>query len=304
MRKAELEGGFPARPPGGLAGQIRGEIEAAGAISFARFMALALYAPGLGYYEREAASIGRQGDFYTSVSVGCLFGELLAFQFARWAAANPDPAGSLQLVEAGAHDGRLAADVLGWLHRERPKLWATLDYWIVEPSQGRRQWQQQTLAEFNPQVRWSPDLSDVPRSACQVLFCNELLDAFPVRRLGWDARGQTWFEWGVGSEGGRFVWKRMALGFPTPSSPEPGPGRDRSPSGPPGGGRLGGASLPIAGSWPQCAVAEPWELPKGGDAAAGKECLQPPPTRPNSRLLKSRVQPGSCRTQASCPIRA
>ena len=63
--------------------QIQEEITREGPISFARFMELALYAPGLGYYERQR-EIGRRGDFYTSVSVGSLFGELLAFQFAQW----------------------------------------------------------------------------------------------------------------------------------------------------------------------------------------------------------------------------
>jgi SAM-dependent MidA family methyltransferase len=57
----------------------------AGPISFARFMELALYCPELGFYERFPHRIGRTGDFYTSVSVGPLFGRLLAFRFpAGW----------------------------------------------------------------------------------------------------------------------------------------------------------------------------------------------------------------------------
>src|SRR5438132_9203617 len=93
-----------------LRGIIRREIEACGAMSFARFMELSLYCPEFGYYERLANRPGRHGDFYTSVSVGSLFGELLAFQFASWI----DEAGleRFQLLEAGAHDGRLAQDVL------------------------------------------------------------------------------------------------------------------------------------------------------------------------------------------------
>ncbi|PYJ96590.1 MAG: S-adenosyl-L-methionine-dependent methyltransferase, partial [Verrucomicrobia bacterium] len=63
---------------------IRREIEACGAIPFARFMELSLYCPEFGYYERLANTPGKGGDFYTSVSVGSLFGELLAFQFAGW----------------------------------------------------------------------------------------------------------------------------------------------------------------------------------------------------------------------------
>ena len=60
------------------------EIIQSGAISFARFMELALYCPKFGYYERPDVSPGRRGDYFTSVSVGSLFGELLAFQFAQW----------------------------------------------------------------------------------------------------------------------------------------------------------------------------------------------------------------------------
>ena len=55
-----------------------------GWIPFSRFMELALYCPVYGYYEQEQDIIGRRGDFYTSVSVGSLFGELLAWQFADW----------------------------------------------------------------------------------------------------------------------------------------------------------------------------------------------------------------------------
>ena len=65
---------------------IKAEMAAAGAIPFARFMELALYCPDYGFYERESDTVGRRGDFYTSVSVGALFGELLAFQFAEWLA--------------------------------------------------------------------------------------------------------------------------------------------------------------------------------------------------------------------------
>jgi SAM-dependent MidA family methyltransferase len=61
---------------------IRAEIAATGVLSFPRFMGLALYCPDFGYYEQQKDNVGRRGDFYTSVSTGELFGELLAFQFA------------------------------------------------------------------------------------------------------------------------------------------------------------------------------------------------------------------------------
>ena len=87
---------------------LRRQCERQGIIPFADFMREALYCPKLGYYEQADGRIGRVGDFYTSVSTGSLFGELLAFRFGQW--LDELPTGPVQLVEAGAHDGRLAAD--------------------------------------------------------------------------------------------------------------------------------------------------------------------------------------------------
>ena len=175
-------------------------------------MELALYCPEHGFYEREKDSIGRHGDFYTSVSVGPLFGEMLAFQFAAWRGQFQIPNSKFQIVEAGAHDGKLAGDILKWLQRQRPGLFEQIEYWIIEPSTRQQAWQKQTLGKFAPQVRWFADLSAIKSAESQVhgvIFSNELLDAFPVHRLGWDARAKTWFEWGVALEDDEFCWKRL-----------------------------------------------------------------------------------------------
>ncbi len=184
---------------------IEQEIRRDGPISFARFMELALHSPGGGYYERTR-EIGRQGDFFTSVSVGPVFGQLLAFQFAEWLEKTPSaPSGQWQLVEAGAHDGQLALDILGWLRERRPAILERLEYIIVEPSPVRRGWQLEIL-DF-PNVRWTEDLGDLP-AIRGVVFANELLDAMPVYRLGWDAATRTWMEWRVGWDGGSFRWEK------------------------------------------------------------------------------------------------
>ena len=196
---------------------IRDEIAACGAISFERFMELSLYCPEFGYYEKLANTPGGGGDFFTSVSVGSLLGELLAFQFARWVEAASLE--SFQLLEAGAHDGRLARDVLDWFKSRRPPLFAKLEYRILEPSLRRRQWQEKALAPFADRVRWFDSWDDLPRAGVEgVIFSNELLDAFPVRRLGWDAQEKKWFEWAVGWEGERFVWAKMPLSPAPPST--------------------------------------------------------------------------------------
>jgi SAM-dependent MidA family methyltransferase len=188
---------------------IREEISNRGAISFARFMELALYCPESGYYERNQDNVGRAGDFITSVSAGSLFGELLAFQFAEWLEELKIQNEELKIIEAGAHDGKLAADILSWLKKFRPELFSEMEYWILEPSPSRRLWQQEKLREFSS-VRWpDPQLSTNHDQLTGILFSNELLDAFPVRRFGWDAKAKNWFEGGVALDGEKFVWTKI-----------------------------------------------------------------------------------------------
>lgn len=175
-------------------------------------MELALYCPVFGYYEAEGDKIGRRGDYYTSVSTGSLFGELLACQFAEWIAERRG-----LLVEAGAHRGELAQDTLVWLRDNRPSLFEQLCYVIVEPSERRRTWQQATLAGFNRKVEWAETFEEVAQvssrrassgpSFTDVVFSNELFDSMPVHRLAWNAVERTWFECGVAFEDGRLVWR-------------------------------------------------------------------------------------------------
>jgi SAM-dependent MidA family methyltransferase len=203
--------------------KISAKVRAEGAIPFARFMELALYCPDCGFYEKEKDNVGKCGDFFTSVSVGELFGQLLAFQFHDWLDAQDETRNTpLRIVEAGAHDGQLARDVLTWMRDYRPETFARLEYYIVEPSARRREWQQATLKDFSEKLKWFPEImaSKAPlQSAKTIIFSNELLDAMPVHRLGWDAQGKKWFEWGVRFQGEKFVWERLESSkFQVPSS--------------------------------------------------------------------------------------
>lgn len=194
-----------------LADRIRlAMAQAGGALPFSRFMELALYEPELGYYEH--ARVGRAGDFYTSVSVGPLFGELMALRGMMWFdqldAVQTAQAGALRWVEAGAHEGRFAADFLGWLRRHRPDRFECIRYTIVEPSRKRRDWQRAALEEFGDRVEWA----DVVPEFEGVFFGNELLDAFPIERFGWERASGSWFRWGVQSRGAGFGWCRMPAG--------------------------------------------------------------------------------------------
>ena len=210
---------------------IRREVAQSGILPFARFMELALYCPKHGYYEAKKDNPGRRGDFYTSVGVGELFGQLLAFQFAEWLeeikTLNPQLS-TFNLIEAGAHDGRLAKDILAWLQSNRPELLDQIEYWIIEPSARRQEWQGETLREFAPRVRWFADFQSLLQErTCHsspatrhpplrgVIFSNELLDAMPVHRFGWDAQNKKWFEWGVAVDGEKFAWARLPTAFPS-----------------------------------------------------------------------------------------
>jgi len=189
-----------------VAEKIAREINRFGAISFARFMELALYCPVYGYYEKEEDRIGRGGDFYTSVSVGPLFGELLARQFAEWLKE-----GEPRIVEAGAHRGELAGDILNWFRANQPGLFERLQYIIIEPSARRQEWQQRVLEGFGGQVRWAGEIAELTRGPSEfringIIFSNELLDAMPVHRLGWDSQNKRWYEWCVTLMDDEFVW--------------------------------------------------------------------------------------------------
>ncbi len=138
-------------------------------------------------------------------------------------------------MEAGAHHGGLTKDILGWMREQRPSLFERLEYWIVEPSDRQRARQQRTLGEFDRKVHWAGELARVtsspgsrlhtspPAGVRGIIFSNELLDAMPVQRLGWDANKRIWYEWGVTLERGRFVWSKMPANTSKAeiSSPQP-----------------------------------------------------------------------------------
>jgi SAM-dependent MidA family methyltransferase len=169
---------------------IRAEIARRGPIPFRDFMDLALYHPEHGYYTSGRAAIGRAGDFFTNVSVGPLFGRLLARQFAEmWELLDrPRP---FVIVEQGAHRGDLAHDVLTGLRELAPECFDAVEIYLIEPASLLAEAQRARLDEFAPRVRWHPDLATLP-GFTGVHFSNELLDAFPVHLVRWT--GCEWVE--------------------------------------------------------------------------------------------------------------
>ena len=145
-------------------------------ISFADFMAQALYHPQYGYYMVPRDRIGKSGDFYTSSSVNALFGRLVARQLAQMAALLT--AETFQIVEQGAGEGHLALDILDALAEESPELYARLTYTLVEVSQDNRQRQAKNLDAHTNKIVWSGEDEWSITSGC--FLSNELVDAFPV----------------------------------------------------------------------------------------------------------------------------
>jgi SAM-dependent MidA family methyltransferase len=157
---------------------IRSEIEKRGPQSFAWFMQRALYHPGRGYYSSGRCAIGRKGDYFTNVSVGPLFGQLLAAQFFEiWERLGK--MNDFIIVEQGAHDGQFALDVLEFVQKRLPEFFDALQYRILEPFPILEEQQRRRLEAFGDKVEWRESLQPFTG----VHFSNELLDAMPVRLI-------------------------------------------------------------------------------------------------------------------------
>ena len=176
---------------------IAAEIKAQGSIDFARYMSLALYAPGLGYYSDGAAKFGSDGDFVTAPEISPLFGRSLARQVAQVLAITGG-----DILELGAGSGRLACDVLAELLR--------LDclpghYYILEVSADLRQRQRSLIARTLPDIAeriiW---LEHLPTGFTGCIVANEVLDAVPVDLLHWREDGI--YRRCVAWENDRLVW--------------------------------------------------------------------------------------------------
>lgn len=149
-------------------------------ITFAEYMGLALYHPEYGYYSQKATNLGKEGDFFTSVHLGADFGEMLAIQFFQMWEILGKPT-SFYLIEMGAGQGHLAADILNYINQNYPDFFQALKYTIVEKSPGLKELQQQRLKNF--QVTWC-NLEEIPNnSVTGCFFSNELVDAFPVHQF-------------------------------------------------------------------------------------------------------------------------
>lgn len=184
--------------------------EADGMIPFRRFMELALYHPGLGYYSSGRARVGKEGDFFTSVSVGRIYGRLLA-SVCREVWERLGSPEEFVIVEQGANDGTLAADILGAATAGGDPFTRALRYAIVEPFDINEKRQREKLSDFG-NVRWTSSLEELPAFE-GIHLSNELLDAFPVDSLRWN--GNDWEEACVGTNGSDFLWTARPIRDPS-----------------------------------------------------------------------------------------
>ena len=178
---------------------------AGGWLPFDRFMALALYAPGLGYYARGSRQFGAMpasgSDFVTAPELSPLFGAALARQVHQ----ALDATSTDEVWEFGAGSGALAAQLLRALGDRVAR------YTIVDVSGTLRERQRETLAPYGARVRW---LDELPAAMRGVIVGNEVLDAMPVQLLHWD--GAAWLERGVVGGAGGFAFADRATDLRPP----------------------------------------------------------------------------------------
>ncbi|HLN51628.1 MAG TPA: SAM-dependent methyltransferase [Thermoplasmata archaeon] len=217
-----------------MADRLRSAADASGFVPFDRFMDIALYAEGLGFYARAGPTLGPRGDFYTAAHVHPLFARSIGRRLTavREALGVERP---FSVVEVGPGDGTLADGVIRTIGTAAEN-GGPIDYVLVERSGPLRSLALERARTAGTasgvSVRTSAGLSaDGPFSGA--VLANEVLDAQPARRLRWT--GSAWVELGARWEGGRLVpaearLSRALSGMPLTPAPPPGTVVEVSPS--------------------------------------------------------------------------
>ncbi|MEM6885357.1 MAG: SAM-dependent methyltransferase [Verrucomicrobiota bacterium] len=181
-----------------LTSHLRSCIQQEGPLSFADYMRDCLYHPDYGYYVTGGDHVGRYGDFYTSVSVSYIFGQLLGQQFEEMWRILGEPE-TFVIIEQGANTGQFAVDVLGWLSQWRPELYQRCAYWFVEPHPPLKAAQEKKIREYGYEAHayWVDSVDQLEGAAATgIFFSNELIDSFPTHIVRFD--NGVWKEKQVG----------------------------------------------------------------------------------------------------------
>jgi SAM-dependent MidA family methyltransferase len=191
--------------------------DASGFVPFDRFMELALYAEGAGYYAASRSPLGPTGDFYTAAHASPLFAATVAERVRAVRRDLGHPRG-FRVLELGPGDGTLAAGIARGLGAEGDGV----EYVLVDRSPERAREAERALRRAGPRLDVAVAASvgaDGPFEG--IVIANEFLDAQPARRLRWD--GRTWQELGVTVTDGGLTSAERPLGRPVPGPPLPAP---------------------------------------------------------------------------------
>jgi len=161
---------------------IKDRIRMSGPITFAKFMQLALYHQGYGYYSSDRTRIGKEGDYYTSPCVHPAFGEIIGrFIYKVYKTLDIQ---EFTIVEMGAGKGYLALDVLDSIKRDQPEFYSNLNYLMVEISPTLVEEEKSILKDHIRKIKFLNSISEIEdEEVAGVFISNELLDSFPFHRL-------------------------------------------------------------------------------------------------------------------------
>lgn len=154
-------------------------------ISFREFMQTCLYHPAYGYYMKDAVKIGKAGDYYTSSHIGSVMGEMIA-KYAAGLIRTGIFTLPIRVMEWGAGSGRMARCLLDEWSRSAEEIYASAEYVLVDASPYHREQWDDLLAAHQSVIRYAdPERAMIDGDSRPALvLCNELLDAFPVHRVG------------------------------------------------------------------------------------------------------------------------
>ena len=188
-----------------IASQITSE---GGWLAFSRYMEMALYEPGMGYYSAGAHKLGAGGDFTTAPELSPLFGAAICSTLLPVLEGLKEKGLPAQILEFGAGTGKLATSILSRLH----DLGFSLDHYdIIEISPDLAQRQQVSIKDLVQELKLSTKcnwLSELPKDFKGIVLANEVIDAIPCDAIIY--QNGFWYWYGVGFANGKFIWKTGA----------------------------------------------------------------------------------------------
>lgn len=178
-------------------------IKSQGPLPFDQWMSQCLYHPTYGYYTNGDERVGKSGDFFTSVSVGSLFGKILTYRIAEFIKTHAEQ--DFTIIETGGNTGQLAYDILESLAADFPELYAHCNYTICEPLSQMRAKQATLLQKHHNKIS---HISQIRRNTSEnelgIILSNELIDAFPTKLI--TLKNSEWLERHVSYQSNNFCW--------------------------------------------------------------------------------------------------